>query len=142
LKRKHDIGFVVAQDSSGKASLSVFCTSKGFYLALQCPDGFSCATSQVFPWHEITHVVYWINPDMFGILHERLHFIFPQTMELLGYEVPSWRIEEVRQMLGYCWLDKGHNEELFQQTVKEREIEKLLQSIVDEEDQRNRDNQN
>lgn len=142
MRRKETVMFVIAQDKSGKAELSVCCKPQGFQLILHCPDGFSQAFSQIFPWHEIAEAIYRDNPDMFGILDEPLHFIFPQTMELLGYGVPSWRIREVRQELGYCWLDEDYTEKFQKTTKPAQEIEEMLKWITDKEGNGSRDNRN
>jgi hypothetical protein len=120
-----EVRFIIAQNSDGKANLSACCTSQGFYLNLRCLDG-AWAMSQIFPWHDIAEAIYRSDPDMFGILDEPLHFIFPQTMERLGYNVPSRRIREVRQKLGYCWKEA-------------REIEELHNWIIHEEGKGSRD---
>lgn len=118
MKGKGEVRLVIAQDESGKAELSICCSREGFYLVLRCLDGSSYAISQV-PWHDIVQAVYRSDPDMFGVLDEPVHFIFPRTMEVLGYKVPSRRIREVRRKLGYCWLDRNSPEELLQEVIEE-----------------------
>ena len=64
---------------------------QGFYFTLRCPDGISWATSQLFTWRQIAQLLIAADPDMFGVLDEPLHQVFPRTLVSLGYNVPNWR---------------------------------------------------
>lgn len=71
--------------------LTVQSSSRGFRLALDCGDGISKATSQFFSWQQIVQMLIAADPDIFGVLSEPLHQVFPEAMERLGLHVPSWR---------------------------------------------------
>jgi predicted ATPase len=73
-----------------KATLSVHCSEQGFNFKLQCSDGKSWANSQLFTWQQIVQLLIAVNPDMFGILDEPLHQVYPKTIQSLGYNIPNW----------------------------------------------------
>jgi hypothetical protein len=71
--------------------LRVHCSEEGFYFTLQCCDGLSRANSQLFTWKQIAQLLIAAHPDMFGIIDEPLHQVFPESLERLGYYVPNWK---------------------------------------------------
>jgi tetratricopeptide (TPR) repeat protein len=73
------------------ASLIIRHSSKGFCLVLDCGDGISRATSRLFTWRQIAQMLIAADPDMFGVLDEPLHQVFPRALKRLGYHVPDWR---------------------------------------------------
>jgi hypothetical protein len=75
----------------GRARLKVHCSEKGFYFTLQCSDGISWANSQLFSWGQIAQLLIAADPDMFGVLDEPLHQVFPENLERLGYHIPNWQ---------------------------------------------------
>lgn len=79
--------------NGGKAdtSLRVHCIEDGFYFTLQCYDGFSRADSQLFTWRQIAQLLIATDPDMFGVLDEPLHQVFPESLKHLGYYIPNWQ---------------------------------------------------
>ena len=79
-----------AEEDSG-ANLTIRRSEKGFCLVLDCGDGLSRATSQLFTWRQIAQMLIAADPDMFGVLDEPLHQVFPQALQCLGYHVPGWR---------------------------------------------------
>ncbi len=81
----------ISDNCKEEGALEVHCSPRGFCLTLQCPDGISKATSQLFNWKQIAQLLIAADPDMFGRLDEPLHQIFPQTLNKLGYGVPSWK---------------------------------------------------
>jgi len=81
----------IPDNGKEEGALGVHCSQKGFCLTLQCPDGISKATSQLFTWKQITQLLIAADPGMFGRLDEPLHQIFPQTLTELGYIVPNWK---------------------------------------------------
>ena len=83
-----------SEDGDGAAALLVHCYEEGFCLGLRCPDGMSAATSQLFTWQQIAQLLIAVNPDIFGIISEPLHQVFPQTLERLGYNVPNWETSD------------------------------------------------
>ena len=64
---------------------------EGFCLVLRCRDGISKAKSRLFTWTQIAQLLIAADPDMFGVLDEPLHRVFPETLERLGFNVPTWR---------------------------------------------------
>lgn len=81
------------EDEEGKprASLSIRHSSKGFCLELYCGDGISEATSRFFTWRQLAQMLIAMDPDMFGVLDEPLHQVFPRALSRLGYHVPNWK---------------------------------------------------
>lgn len=79
-----------SDNGQGESALLVRCDEDGFCFILECPDGVSSATSQLFTWKQIAQLLIAADPDMFAILDEPLHQVFPQTLESLGYYVPNW----------------------------------------------------
>jgi hypothetical protein len=80
-------------DSDGSeypAALSFQVHDDGFRLSLQCTDGISWATSELFTWSRIAQLLIAANPDMFGVLDEPLHYVFAEALASLGYNVPDW----------------------------------------------------
>jgi hypothetical protein len=73
------------------ATLKVRCSDNGFFFILQCSDGISAASSQLFTWKQIAKLLIAADPNMFGVLDEPLHQVFPQNLKLLGYCVPDWQ---------------------------------------------------
>ena len=86
-----DILVNLTSDEKGQGMLKVHCSKRGFYLTLRCPDGISWANSQLFTWQQIAQLLIAADPDMFGVLDEPLHQVFPQTLASFGYSVPNWR---------------------------------------------------
>ncbi len=78
------------EDSAHKAALNFQLLEDGFRLSLQCPDGVSYATSEVFTWNRIAQLLIAATPDIFGSIAEPLHCVFPETLVSLGYNVPDW----------------------------------------------------
>ena len=105
MREKKEYRFIIAGTESG-ANLSIYCRQKGFRLVLDCGDGVSIANGGFYNWHNIVLALYSKNPDMFGILNEQLHFIFPKMMHSFGFKVPTARVNEVKKKLGYTWLDE------------------------------------
>jgi len=105
MREKKEYKFIIAGTEEG-ANLSIYCRQKGFRLVLDCGDGISTASGGFYNWHNIVLALYSKDPDMFGILNEPLHFIFPKTMRSFGYKVPTARVNEVKKKLGYTWLDE------------------------------------
>lgn len=116
--------FIIAGTKSG-ANLSIYCRQTGFRMVLDCGDGVSTADGDFYNWHNIVVATYSKNPDMFGILIEPLHFIFPKVMHSFGFKVPPARINEVRKILGYTWLD----EKAVDKVKFIKEVEDLLTQI-------------
>ncbi|MFC1970918.1 hypothetical protein ACFLV0_03160 [Chloroflexota bacterium] len=79
------------EDEDTRARLRVQSSSKGFRLILDCGDGISKATSQFFTWKQIVQMLISADPDMFGVLSEPLHWVFPGALERFGLHVPGWR---------------------------------------------------
>jgi hypothetical protein len=77
-------------DNGHKAALSFQVSDDGFRLSLQCPDGVSYATSEVFTWNRVAQLLIAANPDIFGSIAEPLYYVFPETLVSLGYNVPDW----------------------------------------------------
>lgn len=83
----------VDSDSNGhKAALSFEVAEDGFRLRLQCTDGISYSTSELFTWNRIAQLLIAAKPDMFGDLDEPWHQCFPDTLIQLGYTVPDWPV--------------------------------------------------
>ena len=119
MREKKEYRFIIAGTEDG-ANLSVYCRQKGFRLILDCGDGISIASGGFYNWHNIVLNLYSKYPDIFGILSEPLHFIFPKTMHSFGYKVPAVRVYEVKKKLGYTWLDeKAQEKAQFIQKVEE-----------------------
>ena len=72
------------------AELQVQHNDDGFCLFLVCADGKSWANGQFFTWPQIAQLLVAADPDMFGIIQEPLHHIFPETLVALGFNVPGW----------------------------------------------------
>lgn len=81
----------ISDNGKEEGALEVHCSPRGFSLTLQCPDGISKATSQLFTWRQIAQLLIAADPGMFGQLDEPLHQIFPVTLSQLGYRVPNWK---------------------------------------------------
>lgn len=81
----------VADGREADATLKVRCSEEGFYFTLQCSDGISLANSQLFTWKQIAQLAIAADPNMFGVLDEPLHQVFPQNLKLFGYYVPNWQ---------------------------------------------------
>jgi hypothetical protein len=79
-------------DKRLKAALSFQVQEDGFRLNLQCTDGVSTATSELFTWNRIAQILIAAKPDMFGDLDEPWHQCFPDTLIQLGYAVPDWPV--------------------------------------------------
>jgi len=73
-----------------KATLTFQVSNDGFRLYLQCADGISWATSELFTWNRVAQLLIAANPDMFGDLNEPLHQCFPDALVSLGFVVPGW----------------------------------------------------
>jgi len=134
MRKIKEYRFIIAGTESG-ANLSIYCREKGFRLALDCGDGVSIASGGFYNWHNIVLALYSKNPDMFGILDEALHFIFPKTMHSLGYKVPPARVNAVRKKHGYTWLDeKAMDKVKFMHQVEEflRQVQEAKDSNVSE----------
>ena len=124
MREKKEYRFIIAGTESG-ANLSIYCRQKGFRLVLDCGDGVSIAGGGFYNWHNIVLALYSKNPDMFGILNEPLHFVFPKVMHSFGFKVPPARVNEVKKNLGYTWLD----EKALDKVKFIQEIEELLLQI-------------
>lgn len=79
------------EEDKPRERLVIQYSSKGFRLVLNCGDGISKATSQFFTWKQIVQMLIAMDPDMFGVLNEPLHQVFPRALERLGYRVPNWK---------------------------------------------------
>jgi hypothetical protein len=79
------------EEDEPRGRLRIRSSSKGLHLVLDCGDGISKATSQVFTWRQIVQMLIATNPNMFGILNESLHRVFPEALERFGLHVPGWR---------------------------------------------------
>jgi hypothetical protein len=78
-------------DNEGhRAALNFQVSDDGFRLSLQCPDGVSYAISELYKWNRIAQLLIAANPDIFGSIAEPLHYVFPETLASLGYNVPDW----------------------------------------------------
>lgn len=77
-------------DDEPAGRLAIRYSRKGFLLALDCGDGVSKATSQFFSWKQIIQMLIAMDPDMFGVISEPLHRVFPRALSCLGYHVPGW----------------------------------------------------
>ena len=73
-----------------KAAIGFLVSDDGFRLYLQCADGISWATSELFTWNRIAQLLIAGNPDLFGDLNEPLHQCFPEALVSLGFVVPGW----------------------------------------------------
>jgi hypothetical protein len=82
---------LMSDERAGQVMLRVHCSEQGFRFTLQCSDSISWANSQLFTWNQIAQLLIAANPDMFGVLDEPLHQVFPRTLTSLGYTVPNWR---------------------------------------------------
>ena len=91
LEYDDDISSIEEEEGKPRASLSIRHSSKGFWLELYCGDGISEATSHFFTWRQLAQMLIAMDPDMFGVLDEPLHQVFPQALSRLGYHVPNWR---------------------------------------------------
>lgn len=98
----HEVNFVVnkVSDEAGESCLEVICSPIDFKLVLR---GSKFWASCPFSWNQLTQVLIDIDPDMFGILDEPLHSIFPQTLAKFGYYVTNWRN-------GTCWRPSSSDE--------------------------------
>jgi len=81
----------VSYDGQIEATLLARCSEEGFRLILQCSDGISEATSQLFTWEQIAQILIAADPNIFGTLDEPLHQVFPQNLKCLGYSIPNWQ---------------------------------------------------
>ena len=124
MREKKEYRFIIAGTESG-ANLSAYCRQKGFRLILDCGDGVSVASGGFYNWHNMVLALYGKDPDMFGILNQPLHFIFPKTMHSFGYKVSTARVNEVKKKFGYTWLD----EQAMEKAKFCQEIEELLRQI-------------
>lgn len=79
------------EEDEPRERLRIRCSSKGFHLILDCGDGISKATSQFFTWRQIAQMLMAADPNIFGVLSEHSHHVFPQTLSRLGYHVPNWQ---------------------------------------------------
>ena len=79
-----------AESMEHKASLSFQVSGDGFRLGLECTDGLSYATSELFTWNRIAQLLIAANPNIFGDVGEPWHYCFPETLVSLGYNVPDW----------------------------------------------------
>jgi hypothetical protein len=79
------------EEDKPQGKLGIRYSKKGFRLALDCGDGISKATSQFFTWRQIAQMLIAVDPNIFGILSEPLHQVFPRALTRLGYHVPDWR---------------------------------------------------
>jgi hypothetical protein len=75
-----------------KAALSFQVSDDGFRLSLQCADGVSYATSELFTWNHIAQLLIAANPDMFGALDEPLHHVFAEALTCFGFYIPDWPV--------------------------------------------------
>jgi len=73
-----------------KATLAFQVSDDGFRLNLQCADGISWASSELFTWNQIAQLLISANPDLFGDINEPLHQCFPEALVSLGFNVPGW----------------------------------------------------
>jgi hypothetical protein len=81
----------IPSDSKADTALKVHCLEDGFCFKLLCSDGTSWANSPLFTWKQIAQLVIAADPDMFGVLDEPLHRMFPESLKRLGYYVPNWQ---------------------------------------------------
>ena len=82
--------YEIIEEDEQDAKLDFQCSSEGFKLALDCGDGISRAVSQLFSWRQVSQMLIAFDPNMFGILREPLHRVFPEALERLGFHVPGW----------------------------------------------------
>jgi|GEM_PF-3596442 len=76
--------------ASGGARLRLRYSIEGFRLLLDCGDGASKATSQLFTWQQVVQMLISADPDMFGVLDEPLHHVFGKALSRPGYCVPGF----------------------------------------------------
>jgi len=79
------------EEDKPRERLTIRHSREGFCLVLDCGDGISEATSRFFTWRQLAQMLIAMDPDMFGVLSEPLHQVFPQALSRLGYHVPNWR---------------------------------------------------
>jgi len=91
LSKSLDVIVNELNDGDVRAELDVHCSERGFQFELHCSDGIGWALSPIFNWEQIFQMLIAADPDMFGILTEPLHQVFPKSLRLLGYCVPNWR---------------------------------------------------
>jgi hypothetical protein len=90
-KKKEKSRLAIVSYNGEEDLLQACCLENGFYLALRCSDGISHANSQLFTWMQIAQMLIAFDPDMFGILDEPLHRVFPESLRRLGFYVPGWQ---------------------------------------------------
>jgi len=86
-----EVNCMEGEEGNSGASLIIRHSRQGFCIVLDCGDGVSKATSRFFTWKQIAQMLIAMDPDMFGVLSEPLHQVFPQALSRLGYHVPNWR---------------------------------------------------
>ncbi|MFH1031211.1 MAG: hypothetical protein V1767_01370 [Chloroflexota bacterium] len=104
LSSELDILASEARDDAGKATLKVHCSEQGLQFILRCSDGIAWANSRLFTWNQIAQLLISADPDMFGVLDEPLHQVFPENLKLLGYYVPNCKSVQEKAK-GSGWID-------------------------------------